>query len=51
MKRLALVLAAVAVVLPSAARAAACSPLNCAASQFSLAGGTLLGFRTAAIAR
>jgi len=48
MKRLAFVLAAVAVVLPSAARAAACSPLNCAASQFSLANGTLLGFRTAA---
>ena len=48
MKRLAFVLAAVAVVLPSAAHAAACSPLTCAASQFSLAGGTLLGFRTAA---
>jgi hypothetical protein len=48
MKRLALVLAAVAVVLPSAARAAACSPLTCAASQFPLAGGTMLGFRTAA---
>ena len=48
MKRLAFVLAAVAIVLPSAARAAACSPLNCAASQFSLAGGTMLGFRTAA---
>jgi hypothetical protein len=47
MKRLALVLAAVAAVLPSAARAAACSPLTCAASQFSLAGGTMLGFRTA----
>jgi hypothetical protein len=48
MKRLALVLAAVAVALPSAARAAACSPLNCAASQFSLANGTLLGFRARA---
>jgi hypothetical protein len=46
MKRLAIVLAAAAVLLPSAARAAACSPLNCAASQFSLSGGTLLGFRT-----
>jgi hypothetical protein len=46
MKRLAFVLAAVAVALPSAARAAACSPLTCAASQFSLAGGTMLGFRT-----
>ncbi len=48
MKRLALVLAAAAVVLPGAARAAACSPLTCAASQFSLAGGAMLGFRTAA---
>jgi hypothetical protein len=47
MKRLALVLAAAAVLLPGAAHAAACSPLNCAASQFSLAGGTMLGFRTA----
>jgi hypothetical protein len=47
MKRLAIVLAAVAVVLPSTVHAAACSPLNCAASQFSLAGGSMLGFRTA----
>jgi hypothetical protein len=48
MKRLALVLAcAAAVALPGATRAAACSPLNCAASQFTLAHGTLLGFRTA----
>jgi hypothetical protein len=47
MKPLALVLAAAAaVVLPGAARAAACSPLNCAPSQFTLAHGTLLGFRT-----
>ena len=45
MKRLAFVLAAAAAVLPSAARAAACSPLTCAASQFPLAGGTMLGFR------
>ena len=45
MKRLAIVLAAAAVLLPSAARAAACSPLTCAASQFSLSDGTLLGFR------
>ena len=45
MKRLAFVLAAAAVLLPSAAHAAACSPLTCAASQFSLAGGTMLGFR------
>jgi hypothetical protein len=49
MKRLALVLIlAAAVALPGSARAAACSPLNCAASQFSLAHGSLLGFRTAA---
>jgi hypothetical protein len=48
MKRLALVLAAVAVVaLPTAAEGAACSPLTCAASQFSLANGSLLGYRTA----
>jgi hypothetical protein len=48
MKRLAIVLAAAAVVLPSAARAAACSPLTCAASQFSLSDGSLLGFRARA---
>lgn len=48
MKRLALVLAAATLLLPSAASAAACSPLNCAPSQFSLAGGSLLGFRTQA---
>jgi hypothetical protein len=46
MTRLALLLAAAAVLLPGAAHAAACSPLNCAASQFSLAGGKMLGFRT-----
>jgi hypothetical protein len=52
MKRLALVLIAiagvVAVVLPAAARAAACSPLDCAASQFEIGQhGSLMGFRTA----
>ena len=47
MKRILLV-AAVALVLPGAARGAACSPLNCAPSQFTLAHGTLLGFRHAA---
>jgi hypothetical protein len=47
MKRLALVLTAVALSAPAAAHAAACSPLNCAASQFSLANGTLMGFRAA----
>jgi hypothetical protein len=46
MKRLVLVLLAATSLLPSAASAAACSPLNCAASQFSLANGALLGFRT-----
>jgi hypothetical protein len=48
MTRLALVLVAAALLLPGAAGAAACSPLNCAASQFSLAHGSLLGFRVAA---
>ena len=46
-QRRALLLAAAAALLPGAAHAAACSPLNCAPSQFSLAGGTMLGFRTA----
>jgi hypothetical protein len=50
MTRLALVLAVAAVLLPSAAVGAACSPLNCAPSQFSLANGRLLGFRSSALA-
>jgi hypothetical protein len=45
MKRLLIVLAAAALLLPGAARAAACSPLNCAPSQFSLANGTLIAYR------
>ena len=46
MTRLLLVLAAVAVLLlPGAASAAACTPLGCAPSQFTLSGGTLLGYR------
>lgn len=45
MKRLVLVLAIAVLVLPGAAVGAACSPLNCAPSQFTLAHGTLLGFR------
>ncbi len=49
MKRLLPVLALVVLFLPGAAHAAACSPLNCAPSQFALARGTLLGFRTAAL--
>jgi len=42
-------LAGVTVALPGAAHAAACSPLNCAPSQFALANGTLLGFRDQAL--
>lgn len=45
MKRLAAVLFAGALLLPAAAGGAACSPLNCAPSQFSLAHGTLLAVR------
>ena len=50
MKRLALVLAAAALLVPGAAHAAACAPLNCAPSQFSLGGGTMMGYRTAVTA-
>ena len=50
MTRLALALIAAALLLPGAAAGAACSPLNCAPSQFSLANSQLLGFRTAATA-
>lgn len=46
MKKLALALVAAALLLPGAARGAACSPLDCAPSQFTLAHGTLLGFRS-----
>jgi len=50
MKRLLLVLAAVALLLlPGAARAAACSPLNCAPSQFTLSHGTLIAYRHSAL--
>lgn len=46
MKKLPLVLAFLALgLLPGAARSAACSPLNCAPSQFTAGHGTLLGFR------
>jgi hypothetical protein len=45
MKRLVVVLVAATSLLPGAASAAACSPLSCAASQFSLGNGALLGFR------
>jgi hypothetical protein len=43
-------LAAAALALPGAAGAAACSPLNCAPSQFALTHGSLLAFRTSALA-
>jgi hypothetical protein len=49
MKRLAFLLIVAAAALPAAAPGAGCSPLNCAPSQFSLAGGKLLGFRPAGI--
>src|SRR5690348_4428602 len=49
MTRLLLVLAAAALLLPGAARAAACSPLNCAPSQFTLANGTLVAYRHTAL--
>jgi len=45
MRPLALLLCAGALLLPGAARAAACSPLNCAPSQFTLAHGTMLAVR------
>lgn len=50
MTRLLLVLVAAVLLLPGAARSAACSPLNCGASQFSLAGGTMMGYRAQATA-
>lgn len=50
MTRLLLVLAAVALLLlPGAARAAACSPLSCAPSQFTLSHGTLIAYRHSAL--
>ena len=45
MARLALLLVAVALLLPAAARSDACSPLDCAPSQFPLAHGTMLAVR------
>jgi hypothetical protein len=49
MTRLLLVLAAVTLLLlPGAASAAACSPLSCSPSQFTFAGGTLIGYRASA---
>jgi hypothetical protein len=42
-------LGSAALALPGAAGAAACSPLNCAPSQFGIAHGTLLGYRASAL--
>jgi hypothetical protein len=47
MKRLLLVLVAAALLLPGAARAAACSPLSCGPSQVLASNGTLLAYRGA----
>jgi hypothetical protein len=50
MTRLLLVLAAVTLVLlPGAASAAVCSPLNCAASQFAVGNGALIAYRHSAL--
>jgi hypothetical protein len=52
MTRLLLVLAAVTLLLlPGAASAAACSPLNCAPSQFTLSHGSLVAYRHSALGR
>lgn len=48
MKTLIVTALLLALALPGAARSAACSPLNCAPSQFTAGHGTLLGYRTAA---
>ncbi|HZQ81207.1 MAG TPA: hypothetical protein VFB25_04445 [Gaiellaceae bacterium] len=49
MTRLAALAAFLIVLAPGAAHAAACSPLNCAPSQFAVSGTTLLGYRSAAL--
>jgi hypothetical protein len=46
MTRLLLVLSVVALLLPGAASAAACSPMNCAPSQVELGNAALLAYRT-----
>ncbi|HST14057.1 MAG TPA: hypothetical protein VLJ44_04285 [Gaiellaceae bacterium] len=52
MTRLLLAFAAVTLLLlPGAASAAACSPLNCAPSQFTLSDGTLVAYRHTALGR
>lgn len=47
MRRLAILVAGCALLLPGAARSAACSPLSCGSSQVVVANGTLLAYRTA----
>jgi hypothetical protein len=47
MKRLILLAALLAALVPAASRAGACSPLNCSPSQFALGNGSLLGVRGA----
>jgi hypothetical protein len=49
MTRLLLVLAAALLLLPGAASAAVCTPLNCAASQFTVGGNDLLAYRHTAL--
>jgi hypothetical protein len=51
MKRLLLVLVGAALVAPGAARAAACTPLDCAPSQFTVPGTSLVGYRAQALGR
>lgn len=48
MKRLALIAIIFALGVPLAAQGAACSPLNCAPSQFSVGDGSMLGYRSGA---
>jgi hypothetical protein len=47
MRRLAILFTGCALLLPGAARSAACSPLNCGSSQVVLSHGTLLAYRAA----
>ncbi|HEX3806897.1 MAG TPA: hypothetical protein VHV52_08970 [Gaiellaceae bacterium] len=49
MTRFVLAVFAVVLLVPGAAHAAACSPLNCSPSQFDVAGTTLLGYRSSAL--
>jgi hypothetical protein len=49
MTRLLLVLAAALLLLPGAASAAVCTPLNCAPSQFAVGNGALIAYRHSAL--